>query len=394
MALRDAFVNIAQRTAIEAATRVVSSTAQQVAAGLRGNNPSNNTAPLNGGAGSTDLILSYPSDVSIDPMQGHYIMFGIRSQKPGKFKQNQTGSKDGTIAAAAKGLASQNNLSDFASKAGNLISQQLIQGLNRDTFINSREIMRENVKKDQSSRALSLSRKPYTELVQTIALYMPPQVSVSYEAKYADQEIGVLAEAGSKILKDIFAGKATLGSVASVAGNAAVDQAKQVGLAALDTLVPGAQGAKALVAIERGKIITPRMELMFEGLGRRSFSFDFTMIPKSESEAQTIREIVKAFKVHMTSNVGSKNIFGSENVRELDIPDVFDIKYMYRGQENLHLNKIGTARLTGMDVQYGGDRYIAFEPDASGSPPPQRTSISLKFTEIDIMYRDKIEEGY
>ena len=391
MALRDAFVNIATGAATAAANRAVSSVVRGTAAGLRGKNSQNNTAPLNGSAGSTDLILSYPSDVSLDPMQGHYIMFGIRSQNPGKFKQNQTGSKDGTIASPIKGLASQNNLSNFASKAGNLISQQLIQGLNRDTFINSREIMRENVKKDQSSRALSLSRKPYTELVQTIALYMPPQVSVSYEAKYADQEIGVMAEAGSKILKDIFAGKATLGSVASGVGDAAVEGAKKVGLSALDSLAPG---SKALVAIERGKIITPRMELMFEGLGRRSFDFSFVMIPKSAAEAQTIREIVKAFKVHMTSNIGTTTISDSPNVRDLDIPDVFDIKYMYRGQENMHLNKIGTARLTQVDVQYGGDRYTAFEPDASGSPPPQRTSISLKFTEIDIMYRDKIEEGY
>ena len=391
MALRDAFVNIAQGAATAAANRAVTSVVRGVAAGLKGNNPQNNTAPLDRSVAGTDLILSYPNDVSIDPMQGHYIMFGIRSQNPGKFKNNPTGTRDGTISPAVRSLASQNNLGDLVSKAGNLVGQQLIQGLSRDTFINSREIMRENTKRDQSSRALSLTRKPYTELVQTIALYMPPQVSVSYEAKYADQEIGVLAEAGSKVIRDLFAGTATLGSVASTVGNAATEGAKQVGLSALDTLAPG---SKALVAIERGKIITPRMELMFEGLGRRSFSFDFVMIPKSAAEAQTIREIVKAFKVHMTSNIGTTTIGGGTNVRELDIPDVFDIKYMYRGQENMHLNKIGTARLTGMDVQYGGDRYTAFEPDASGSPPPQRTSISLKFTEIDIMYRDKIEEGF
>ena len=44
-------------------------------------------------------------------------------------------------------------------------------------------------------------------------------------------------------------------------------------------------------------------------------------------------------------------------VRELNIPDVFDIKYMYRDRENSYLNKISTCSLTGMDVQYGGDRY-------------------------------------
>ena len=43
-----------------------------------------------------------------------------------------------------------------------------------------------------------------TQLVQSIALYMPPQVSVSYEAKYADQEIGVLAEAGADAIRGFF----------------------------------------------------------------------------------------------------------------------------------------------------------------------------------------------
>jgi len=73
---------------------------------------------------------------------------------------------------------------------------------------------------------------------------------------------------------------------------------------------------------------------------------------------------------------------------------VFDINYMYRDKENQHINKIGTSYLTSMDVQYGGDRYTAHEPDASGSPPPQRTTITLKFTEIELMYRNRVEEGY
>jgi hypothetical protein len=90
MALRDAFVNIAQGAATAAANRAVTSVVRGVAAGLKGNNPQNNTAPLDRSVAGTDLILSYPNDVSIDPMQGHYIMFGIRSQNPGKFKNNPT----------------------------------------------------------------------------------------------------------------------------------------------------------------------------------------------------------------------------------------------------------------------------------------------------------------
>ena len=40
----------------------------------------------------------------------------------------------------------------------------------------------------------------------------------------------------------------------------------------LDTLAPG---ARALQQIDSGKVITPRMEMMFEGVGRRNFSFTF-----------------------------------------------------------------------------------------------------------------------
>ena len=91
----------------------------------------------------------------------------------------------------------------------------------------------------------------------------------------------------------------------------------------------------------------------------------------------------------------STTVFGkTESVRELTIPDVFDINYMYREQENQYLNKIGTSYLKSVQVSYGGDRYTAYEPDASGSPPPQRTSLTLGFSEIEIMYRDRIEEGY
>ena len=33
--------------------------------------------------------------------------------------------------------------------------------------------------------------------------------------------------------------------------------------------IRGAPGAKTLIALETGTIVTPRMELMFEGIGRR-----------------------------------------------------------------------------------------------------------------------------
>ena len=51
----------------------------------------------------------------------------------------------------------------------------------------------------------------------------------------------------------------------------------------LDTVAPG---ATALLALEKGAVRTPKMELMFEGIGRREFSYEFTFIPKDEAEAE------------------------------------------------------------------------------------------------------------
>jgi hypothetical protein len=388
MSLRDAFVNVAQSAATAAANRAVSSVVQGVAAGLKGNNPQNDTAPLDRSVAATDLILSFPNDVSIDPMQGHYIMFGIRSQTPGQLSPNLTGSRDGTLNASIKGLMKQAGID---ANRVEQIGRNLIENFSKDTFINSNQIMRNSIKNQKNNKSLVLKRMPYSNLIQTIALYMPPQVTVQYAAKYADTEIGVGAEAGSKLLTDLYDGRLTFATATDTLGDAAVQIGKQTGIKLLDTVAPG---AKALVALERGKIITPRIELMFEGIGRRSFEFTFIMIPKSASEAQLIRQIVNAFKENMIPDVATEEFGGSANVREVNIPNVFDIKYMYRGQENQHLNKISTSFLTNMNVQYGGDRYTAFEPDATGSPPPQRTTLTLTFQEIDLVYRDKVKEGF
>ena len=372
MSLKDAFVNVAQGAATSIANRAVTSVVQGVASGLNGSNPTNDTSSL-GAQSRPSPILSYPDDVDTDPMQGHYILFGVREVKPGKIERPKPIS---AIDAGAGG--------DFAFQA-QAVGQQ-VQGLPPGK---ANEILNESVREAKGKNtSLRLKNASTSRFVNHIALYMPPQVSVSYEAKYAEETIGAAAEAGAEVLRGLFGKK---GFSFATIGDAALQGVKAKGLDALDAVAPG---AKALVALERGKIITPRMELMFEGIGRRNFEFSFVMIPKTLDEAQTIREIVHVFKKHMTSDVATSSFGGSKNVRELNIPDVFDIKYMYRNKENSYLNKISTCSLTGMDVQYGGDRYTAYEPDSSGSPPPQRTSISLKFTELELMYRNRIEDGF
>ena len=95
-------------------------------------------------------------------------------------------------------------------------------------------------------------------------------------------------------------------------------------------------------------------------------------------------------------NLFGKNIKLSQG-RILKIPDTFDIFYFYRNNENPFLNRISTCYLTSMDIDYGGEKYVTYEPTTLGNrvgPPPQRTAISLSFTEIETITRKRAEEGF
>jgi hypothetical protein len=208
--------------------------------------------------------------------------------------------------------------------------------------------------------------------------------------QFQEEEIGVMSEAIRGVIKQIQAGAgvgAALGSQANNLGTAAT----QMGLKALDSILPG---AKDLVAIERGTIIAPRMEVMFQGIGKRSFEFQFTMIPKNRKETYEIYEIVKEFKRAMTP---SFRMNGS--VRELSFPDQFQIAYMHIGKDNTFLNKIGRCYLESADVTYGGDNFITHEPIDGGAfgpsgAPPSKVVLSLSFKEIETMDRSRIEQGF
>ena len=61
------------------------------------------------------------------------------------------------------------------------------------------------------------------------------------------------------------------------------------------------------------------------------------------------------------------------------------------------LNKISSCFLEGMDVKYGGDRYTAYENTSSrlgSGPPPQKSQITLNFSELEILSKQHIQQGY
>ena len=79
--------------------------------------------------------------------------------------------------------------------------------------------------------------------------------------------------------------------------------------------------------------------------------------------------------------------------RNLKVPSTFDIQYMYVNQENNYLHKISTCYLSSMDITYGGSKYTTYEGNADGAPPVE-TAIKLTFKEIELITRERVEEGF
>ena len=328
----------------------------------------------------TTKSLAYPAGVEGDDMQGHYIIFEILEQDKAKIKS----AKDKKIAAQKQvgydymnaSRSGDPNLAPVQPTVGEKNRQQALDDKQSESGIRSL-----SGGKYGNSNSIQLTRKATTRISTQIALYMPPSLSVSYNSKYGDQEIGVLAASGAGVI-DAFAGRG--GANFNTALKGALDnlgKGVETGLmAAVDAVAPG---ATALLALEKGAIRTPKMELMFEGIGRREFSFEFTFIPKDVEEARTIEKIVKQFKFHMASN------YTDTTFREMEIPSFFNIRYMYRADENPHLNKISTCALENMDVSYGADKFVAYEGGV-----PQTTKISLKFKEMEIITKKQISEGF
>ena len=371
MAILDGLKNAVTANVTRSANKVAVNGLNNIVGDIFGVNPTNPAAALtNRPTKFTTKNLAYPAGVEGDDQQGHHIIFEILEQDKAKLKAKQ----DTNNIAKLKEQVDLNYGTDEAGKAKRDEAEKNVE-------VEMKRVGDQKSGAGGSSNSIQLSRNATTRISTLIALYMPASISVSYNSKYGEQEISTLAGAAAGAL-DAFAGRGD--ADASTALKGALDnmgKGLETGLMKIvDTAAPG---ATALLALEKGAVRTPKMELMFEGIGRREFSYEFTFIPKSEDEAKTIKEIVYQFKFHMASN------YTDGTFREMEIPSMFNIYYKYKSADNDHLNRISTCALEGLDVSYGADRFVAYEDGV-----PQTTKISLKFKEMEIITKKQISEGF
>ena len=130
-----------------------------------------------------------------------------------------------------------------------------------------------------------------------------------------------------------------------------------------------------LLAMSRGEIFNPNMELLYEGPQLRGFSLNFTFLPKSVAEAAVVNQIIKHFKVNASpSNDRGGNMFG--------VPNVFEVAYMNEGKPHPFMNRFKRSALSDINITYNAG--LPFHSTFDNGMPV-KTDMTLSFLEVDII---------
>ncbi|NBR25018.1 MAG: hypothetical protein EBU08_14835 [Micrococcales bacterium] len=160
---------------------------------------------------------------------------------------------------------------------------------------------------------------------------------------------------------------------------------------------------KAILANSGGVAANPHRVVLFEGVGFRDHSFSYQFTPKSYSEAETLRQIIRAFKYHsapgFASSVSVKTSNLNAGIGDLNnktpgkfffkYPEFFTIEFHHKD----HLFEIAPSVLTRFSVDYHPLNTPAYAREEGGPPTPVQINISMSFQETEIVTKEAVDKG-
>lgn len=214
----------------------------------------------------------------------------------------------------------------------------------------------------------SIGRVFSQRIASSIALHMPNGGLVfTDDNKY--EEVSMTALAGSAITSGVdlisrrFDPSGTLGGLITKG-------------------IDAVTGAITTQGKTSGMPINPRVEVIFATRPQRQWMFEVLLVPRTEKESETIREIVQTLRYYAAPEI---------NLFSFIAPAEFDITFYRNGEENQYLPKINTCVLEKIDVDYApaDGKYSTFK---NGAPVAVR--LSLGFRELEITHKARVYQGF
>ena len=327
--------------------------------------------------------LAYPYDVQNSFQNGHYMLFYVNVQNRTKYVYPQADTIDvNKYAGALKGVDGRESAYEQLKK----IRQSGPETGNPDADKGSQMIQ----SKPGGNDVLGVGSlyNSTRRISDSVSMYLPANIEDITTAAYSDSATGIvgfLAASGElgKVTDRASMAKLIGGTIKGLGMDIT---AKAVG--AVGDLF-GAQGTEQLIKKAfGGNADNPYMEVLFDAMQLRTFTYNFQFAPRSEEEAIEVQKIIQLFRFHMAPELRP----GAN--RYLGLPSQFDIHYMYLtkegvASENNFYNKIATCVLQDCKINYAPDGVKSF---ADGGPV--QTTMALTFKETELLTKDKIAKGF
>lgn len=203
-------------------------------------------------------------------------------------------------------------------------------------------------------------REP-NDLVYDIFLYIPDNLNDTLQVEYEEAEKGML----ESVVGSMFTDNNEFGM--------SKEEFKRI-------MIEAAPGG-AVLKQAAGKVVNPMKFQLLKGVNFRTYSYDFILRPKNTQEADSIRQMVHAFRHSSLPGVTGPND------RIYTFPNEWAIRF--HGPFKNYIDYPLISVCTGVDVDFTGGQ--SFQAMIDGAP----TAISLKlaFTESSTLNRKKYEEG-
>ena len=346
--------------------------------------------------------IQYPRDVTNDMQSGHYMLFYINVQNKTKYKYDAANGQVIGTTTITKGKTYGPGFSDPDIVTQNTgtedtgYSERLAKITNAGEIDTSDKV---NLRKsadsggrNQTATGMSSYLNTTSRITDSIALYLPPNVADSTSAAYngfATGVVGMAAAGGANLIdamkRDDF--EAAAKSLVSTGRGIAEEGLKKAAVGIVEGLTD-AEGTGELINKAFGQADNPYMEVMFDKMALRSFTYNFTFAPRNKDETDDVQKIIHMFRFHM-----SPELKGQAN-RFLTLPSTFDIHYMYQMEdgvatENDFYNKIATCVLESCNIDYtpGGVRSFA-------DGAPTQITMALQFKETELLTKERVKQGF
>tara|TARA_B100002019_G_scaffold97314_1_gene83714 strand:- start:622 stop:1548 length:927 start_codon:yes stop_codon:yes gene_type:complete len=225
----------------------------------------------------------------------------------------------------------------------------------------------------------------------TLHLYMPEDIEGQYGGNWDAQNFsnvakGALSSFGSAAGKEI--GQSMQDALDTAKETSENFFTKGTGVANAISSILGATNfgsvtVNDIFSVTTGQVLNPNTEVLYKGPKMRTFSLNFKMAPRSQTEANNIKKIIECFKYATLPRFGGA---GDQSESFVRVPQLVDVEFMTGNSSNKWVTQYKPSVITDFNVSYTPDGAWATLPNGA----PVATSMTISFQETKMVYANEV----